>query len=108
MSPDETLAHSAPQFEPTETPLAAEPQPLAEDVQWSRLSGVLSAGIDVADTACRLQREAADQLDAAQYSLKRMLEELVGVMPTASLAEAVTSPQPAATFDLVEVEVLAA
>lgn len=109
MSPDENLAQSTPPIEPADRTLAAEPPPLLdEDTQWTRLSGVLAAGIDVADSACRLQREAADQIDAAQYSLKRMLAELVGVMPAMGLAEAAAAPQPAATIDVVEVEVLAA
>lgn len=85
------------------------PRSLAEDVQWSRVSGILAAGIDTADSACRHQRAAADQLDAAQYSLDRMLAELVAVMPAAGRAATIDpQPQPAVAVEVQEPEILAA
>jgi len=83
-----------------EVPAGTAPaEPITGQAQWQRLSGVLQASIGASETACRLQSEAADQIDAAQYALQRMLDELTSVLPQA----AAPSRQPATAPPVAEI-----
>jgi hypothetical protein len=73
---------------------------LSSATQVSRLTNIVQTGVETAQTAGRLHRQAHEQVDAAHYALQNLLAELTIVMPVAApavTASTVTFQRPAPT-----------
>ena len=53
---------------------------LSADVQWSRVSSVVERSVERAHGIGAQQSAARQQLDAAEYTLQRLIDELADVM----------------------------
>lgn len=81
-----------------------ETAPLTGDDHWARATGVITAAISGLERVQGFQLSAARQVDAAEYALQHLLEELSAAMPLpadgaplrAVLAEAARTPRAAA------------
>jgi hypothetical protein len=60
----------------------AEPPPLSRDQRWERATAAMSAAISSFGRIETLQASAASQIDAADYTLQHLLEELSIAIPT--------------------------
>lgn len=65
--------------------IAAEPAPAGQ--HWQRLTNLIAADIAGARTAVDLQAAARVQLDAADFTLSQIMQDLVEVMPSLGIAE---------------------
>ncbi len=63
-----------------ETP-RAEPPPLTRDQRWERATEAMTAAISCFGRIETLQASAASQIDAADYTLQHLLEELSIAIP---------------------------
>ncbi len=66
-------------LEPIEPPAA--PLPLSIEDRWTRATGAVTAAISGFGRVQSLQAAAACQIDAADYTFQRLLEELSFAMP---------------------------
>lgn len=53
---------------------------LSADAQWAKIAAVLSDAIYRVKTICRLQATAAEQIDAANYALRTLREDLAPLL----------------------------
>jgi hypothetical protein len=67
---------------PTAPPRLAPRAPLSGEAQWARLNAVIARAADQAQAIAGRQTQARDQLDAADYAFRLLLQDLRGVMPT--------------------------
>jgi hypothetical protein len=58
-----------------------QPAPLSIEDRWTRATGAISAAIAGCGRVERLQDAALSQIDAADYALQHLLEELSTAMP---------------------------
>jgi hypothetical protein len=63
--------------------IEAGPAPLSRADGWTRATGAITAAIAGFERIRDLQAAAASRLDAADYALQRLLEDLAMVMPAA-------------------------
>lgn len=75
-------------------PVRAEPLPeqLPREVQWSRVTAVVTEAAERVETVHALQRSAEQQLDAATYAIQRLFAELAEVVRLPAPSESSTSP----------------
>lgn len=52
-------------------------------VQWQRIAGILESRIDAAHLIVDRQSKALTQLDAAEFALSKIVEDLSAIMPLA-------------------------
>ena len=62
----------------------AEPAPLTLEQRWARATDAMTAAISGFGRIETLQASAASQIDAAEYTLQHLLEELSIAMPMAA------------------------
>jgi uncharacterized protein YPO0396 len=94
-------SHTAQAIAPqAKRPVVRPAQPKAQlsaEAHWARVSAVVERSVDQARSIGQQQTQARQQLDAAEYNLQRLIDELSGVMqlpakpqlrvePTAELA----------------------
>jgi len=58
-----------------------QPAPLSIEDRWTRATGAISAAISGCGRVERLHDAALSQIDAADYTLQHLLEELSTAMP---------------------------
>jgi hypothetical protein len=66
---------------PAYAPVREAVPPLEATDHWGRASGVISAAISGLERVQEFQFTATRQLDAAEYALQHLMEELSAVMP---------------------------
>lgn len=70
------------------TPVRIAAQPATAGQHWHRLTNVIAADITAARTAVDLQAAARVQLDAADFTLAQIMQDLALVMPGLSVSGA--------------------
>lgn len=59
------------------------PDPASGLIQWQRIAGILESRIDAAHLIVDRQSKALTQLDAAEFALLKIVEDLSTIMPIA-------------------------
>jgi hypothetical protein len=77
--------HAAGASPPAPIRIAAAPAPPGQ--HWQRLTKLIAADVAAARTAVDLQAAARVQLDAADFTLSQIMQDLVQVMPGLGIAE---------------------
>jgi hypothetical protein len=70
------------------TPIRIVAQPAPAGQHWQRLTNLIAADITGARTARDMQAAARVQLDAADFTLSQIMQDLAQVMPGLSMSEA--------------------
>jgi len=71
-----------------EAPSIVRPEPLAPAERWSRATGTITAALGSFERVREFQTAASNGLDAADYTLQHILEDLAAVMPIPTLQPA--------------------
>jgi hypothetical protein len=71
-----------------EAPMIVKPEPLAPAERWSRATGMITSALGSFDRVSEYQTAASTRLDAADYTLQHILEDLAAVMPIPTLQPA--------------------
>ncbi len=66
---------------PLAMPMQLQPQPLSVGDRWERATGAITQAIAGYERVERLQESALFKLDAADYAMQHLLEELNAVIP---------------------------
>ena len=74
--------------------IAAEPAPAGR--HWQRLTSIIAADVTAARAAVDLQAAARVQIDAADFTLAQIMQDLVQVMPGLGMSEAARPAMPTA------------
>jgi hypothetical protein len=54
--------------------------PIAAETQWERTAEIFARGVSGADAACRLHAAAGEQIDAADYALRLLHDDIAHLM----------------------------
>jgi hypothetical protein len=84
---------SPPQAAQAAAPAAAR-SPLSSENQWGRVSSVVEQSVARSHEIRDRHGAARQQLDAAEYALHCLLEDLQGIMPSMARLKAVEQPLP--------------
>jgi len=72
------------------------PEPTRPGTHWHRISNLIESRVDAAHRAVRMQADARTQIDAAEFTLAQILQDLRTLVPVqANVSPLIVPPRPA-------------